>query len=33
VLHASEPVPDSAKGLLDALNKWSPTNLSDPKNR
>jgi lipid-binding SYLF domain-containing protein len=33
VLHGGEPVPDSAKDLLDTLNKWSPTNLSDPKNR
>jgi SH3 domain-containing YSC84-like protein 1 len=33
VLHASEPAPESAKALLDTLNKWSPTNLSDPKNR
>ncbi len=33
VLHGSEPAPDAAKALLEALNNWSPTNLSDPKNR
>jgi SH3 domain-containing YSC84-like protein 1 len=33
VLHGADPVPDAAKGLVETLNKWSPTNLSDPKNR
>lgn len=33
VLHASEPPPDSAKALVEALNNWSPKNLSDSKNR
>lgn len=33
VLHAADPVPDAAKGLVEALNKWSPANLSDQKNK
>jgi lipid-binding SYLF domain-containing protein len=33
VLHGAEPAPEAAKELLEALNKWSPQNLSDPKNR
>jgi SH3 domain-containing YSC84-like protein 1 len=33
VLHGAEPVPDAAKGLVETLNKWSPQNLSEPKNR
>jgi len=33
VLHGAVTPPDSAKGLVEALNNWSPKNLSDPKNR
>lgn len=33
VLHSAEPLPDGAKGLVETLNKWSPTNLSEQKNR
>ncbi len=33
VLHSAEPVPDIAKRLVETLNKWSPTNLSEQKNR
>jgi lipid-binding SYLF domain-containing protein len=33
VLHGAEPAPNEATPLLEALTKWSPKNLSDPKNR
>jgi hypothetical protein len=33
VPHSAEPVPKIAKGLVETLNKWSPTNLSEQKNR
>jgi lipid-binding SYLF domain-containing protein len=33
VLHGAEPTPDSAKALIEALNNWSPKNLSEQKNR
>ena len=33
VLHSADKPPDGAKLLLDTLGKWSPKNLSDPKNR
>jgi lipid-binding SYLF domain-containing protein len=33
VLHGAEPVPDSAKALVEALNNWSPKNLSSQKDK